>query len=566
MHETITETHSTAPSNKAVFSQLRRYFLYAFIAVGVLMFVLDYLASSVGSDTQEARAVDFETQSIAIAIAEEPPQLNSSLATDAVSGMVLGHIMEGLLRMGVDDQLEAGIAERWEVTPETATFWLRKDARWSDGEPITAKDFLFAWQTALDPDNASEYAFLLYAIKNAEAINQGNLPLTDLGVRIPDPHTLVVELERPVPFFDKMVVFPTFLPIRQDFYEATGGRFGADAKDLLYSGPFVMASWVHGSSLLLQKNPYYWDKDRIRLNEINVAYITSDVNARINFFKDERIAFTGLQAENLIDAMRQKWPIKRYQDGTVFFLEFNHREDRLSENLNFRRALQSVLDMEELVYKVTKLPGYRPGESLFPTFLMGVEKSFRQEYPATKIPVDYAQARAYLAQAKEELGLAEWPEFVLLCGDNPISNIQSEWVQGALKKHLGLTLKIDKQIFKQRLAKMTAGDFDLVLAGWGPDYNDPLTFGDLFASWNLNNRGRYASPEMDRLIAVAQNASTPQSRMEAFAGIQQLIIDDAVILPMYERGLTYVLHPKLKGVKRRVIGADTDFTNAYVER
>jgi oligopeptide transport system substrate-binding protein len=111
---------------------------------------------------------------------------------------------------------------------------------------------------------------------------------------------------------------------------------------------------------------------------------------------------------------------------------------------------------------------------------------------------------------------------------------------------------------------MTAGEFDLVLAGWGPDYDDPLTFGDLFASWNLNNRGRYANPELDRLVEQAQNSVVPVERMEAFAGIQQITFEDVVLLPMYERGVTYVVHPRLKNVKRRVIGPEVDFTNAYI--
>ena len=133
-----------------------------------------------------------------------------------------------------------------------------------------------------------------------------------------------------------------------------------------------------------------------------------------------------------------------------------------------------------------------------------------------------------------------------------------------LKKNLGIDIKIDKQIFKQRLAKMTSGEFDMVLAGWGPDYDDPLTFGDLFASWNLNNRGRYNNPEFDRQVRIAQNEIDPKTRMDAFGEIQRIIIEDVVILPGYERGLVYVSDPRLKGMVRRQAGADPDFTNAYI--
>ncbi len=196
---------------------------------------------------------------------------------------------------------------------------------------------------------------------------------------------------------------------------------------------------------------------------------------------------------------------------------------------------------------------------------MGTNAPLREEYPPPQLRLDTAKAREHLALAKEELGLNEWPPIVLLTSDSPVSNIQSEWVQEALKSKLGLTIKIDKQIFKQRLAKMTAGEFDILLAGWGPDYNDPLTFGDLFASWNLNNRGRYMSDENDRLVREAQGSTDTKTRMDAFGKIQHVLFDDVALLPMFERGVTYAVHPQLKGLKRRVIGADTDYTNAYID-
>lgn len=545
--------------------QLAQFFLLAFAGVALLMLALHYAGSALSGTSSDVSAVDEDANSISIIIREEPPQLNSSRATDAISGMVLGHVMEGLVRMGLDDRLEGAVAERWEVTPTQATFWLRENAKWSDGQPVTAADFIFAWQTALKPETGSQYAFLLFAIQNAEAINQGTLPASALGVSAPDPYTLVIDLARPVPFFDKTLVFPTFLPIREDFYNATNGRFGADADQLLYNGPFQISRWVHGSSMTFKRNPYFWNQDEIHLDAIHVPYITSDATASLNFFKDNKIAITGLQAENLSEAMRMGWQIRQHRDGTVFFLEFNHRQGRVTDNVNLRRALQLALDMDEMVYKVTKLPGYEPGVSLFPGWLMGEEKLLRQEYPPQKITPDAYLAKQHLQKALQELGLKEPPDLVLLSGDNPISSVQSEWVQQTLKTKLGISVKIDRQIFKQRLAKMTSGDFDLVLAGWGPDYNDPLTFGDLFASWNKNNRGQYNSPELDAFIDIAQSRLEPAVRMKAFGDIQQHLIDQAVVLPMYERGVTYVVDPSIKQLKRRVIGPDPDVSRAYID-
>ena len=529
------------------------------------MLLLHYAGTSLSGATADVSAVDLEGNSVSIIMREEPPQLDSSRATDAVSGMVLGHVMEGLVRMDQNGRLTGAVAKDWQVTPTHATFWLREEAKWNDGQPVTAEDFIFAWQTAVKPETGSQYAFLLFAIKNAEAVNSGELPARELGVSAPDPYTLVIELERPVPFFDKMLVFPSFYPIREDFYLATKGRFGADADQLLYNGPFQITRWVHGSSMTFERNPYFWNQDDIHLDTIHVPYITSDATASLNFFKDGKIAMTGLQAENLTEAMRMGWQIRQHRDGTVFYLEFNHRANRPTDNLNLRRAIQLALDMDEMVYKVTKLPGYEPGVSLFPGWLMGENELLRQEYPPTKITPSTEMAQTYLQTALQELGLAEPPTLVLLAGDNPISSVQSEWVQQSLKTKLGIAVKIDKQIFKQRLAKMTSGDFDMVLAGWGPDYNDPLTFGDLFASWNKNNRGEYNSPELDAMIDTAQSRLEPAVRMQAFGDIQEHLIENAVLLPMYERGVTYVVDPRVKQIKRRVIGPDPDLSRAYID-
>jgi len=545
--------------------QLLLLFLAATGGIAILMAVLSWASSLVGSATGSQHAVDAASSTVTLFLREEPPQLDSSLSTDQVSGMVLGHLVEGLLRYDARNRLAPGVAERWEIRDDGATFWLREDARWSDGKPVTAHDFVFAWRLALDPKNASEYAFILYPIDNAEAINRGELPVRELGVTAVNDRELAVRFEQPVAFFDKLVAFSTFYPIREDFYRATKGRFGSDVETLLYNGPYRMTSWVHGASLTMEKNPYYWRRDEIAIETLDFAYITSDANATLNLFKDDKIAYATLQAENLTNALEQGFHIERFMDGTVFFIDFNHRPERLTSNWHLRRAMQLAFDPAELVYKVTKLPGYLPAESIFPIWIQGVDDLFRKEYPPPQVTMNVAEARRHLELAKTELGVDEIPPLVLLSGDNPVSNIQSEYFQQVFKKHLGIELRIDKQIFKQRLAKMTSGDFDLVLAGWGPDYDDPLTFGDLYASWNANNRGRYSNPALDRQVRIAIESTDPRTRMDAFGEIQRILIEDVAFLPNYERGICFVVNPELKGMVRRAIGPDPDFTNAWID-
>ena len=530
------------------------------LVLGAILWVLAQWNEGGASD-----AIDAATGTVTLALSQEPPQMDSTRGTDQVSFRILGHVMEGLLRYDGSNRLVGGVAERWEVRDLSATFWLRPEARWSNGEAVTARDFVFAWRKVLEPANASEYAFILYGIKNAEAVNRGELPPEELGIRAVDERTLLVDFARPVPYFDKLTAFATYNPINEAFYESTNGRYGADAEDLLYNGPFTIASWVHGASLRLEKNPTYWAAERIRLNVIDHAYITTDTTATLNLFKDGKIALAGLTAENLNDAMQQRWKIKRFADGSVYYIGLNHRPERLTSNWHLRKALQKVNDPAELVYKIIKLPGNLPGESLFPVWLKGVRGFFRQEYPVAPHQPDEAMGRVYLRNALEELGLEELPPLTMLIGDSPTARKQAEYYQNLFKRKLDLDVKIDAQIFKQRLAKMTAGDYDLVMAGWGPDYDDPMTFADLFTSWNENNRGRYSNPALDEAVDIARSTSDAQTRMDAMARVQSIIYEDAVVLTQYERGSVYVAHPQVKGVVRRAVGTDPDYTHAWIE-
>lgn len=548
----------------------RQLALFALAAVAVLvalMFLLNWLAALTSSQSGMSRlAVDEDNNSINVFLRDEPPQMDSTKATDAISGLIFGHVMEGLLRYDQHGVLVPGIAERWQQTGTEITYWLRDNARWSNGDPITAQDFEFAWKTALAPATASQYAFILYPILNAEKANQGELPIDAVGVQALDDRTLRVTLETPIAYFDRMVAFVTFLPVQQAFYERMAGRYGADADKLLYSGPFMMSSWVHGASIRLERNPHYWDSGRVQLDAINFAHMTSDSNTLLNLFKDGQIAMADLTTQMLEEAMLQRWPLERFSEGTVFYTDFNHRPERLTSNWHLRKALQLAQDSNELVNRVIKLPGYLPGVSFFPEWVSGVNAPLREEFPPPEHQRNAGLAREHLQQALAELGLSRLPPLVLLSGDSPVARLQAEYYQELWRRELGVEILIDEQIFRQRLDKMSNGDFDMVLSGWGPDYNDGLTFADLYASWNLNNRGNYNNPELDALVRIAQSSLDQAERVRAFAEIQRIVYEDAVQITNYERGYVYSVHPQLKGVVRRVFGAETDYSYAWIER
>lgn len=517
-----------------------------------------------GGTAAREPAIDVEKREIAIYAITEPPSLNSVKATDAESARVLDHVTEGLLTYGPDNQLIGGVAQSWEMSATGVTFHLRREARWDDGVAVTANDFVFAWREVVRPENAAQYAPLLFPVRNAQRINAGELAVEELGVHALDDHTLRVDFESSCAWFLGLTAYPTYRPIREDVYRRYGERYAAEAENLRSNGAFRLSSWVHGARMRMERNPLYWNSAAVALNAINVPYITEEPSARFNLFKDNKVALADLDAATMREALGRRMNVKSFTDGTVMYLEFNHRDERLGHNRNLRKAMQLAFDPETFVARIVRIPGNEPMRSLFPSWIRGERTLFRREHPPQPIRTDVQAARTHLELAKQELGLAQLPPLVLLLGDTPNAGKQAEYLQDLYQRTLGIELKLDKQVFKQRLAKMTAGDFDLVASAWGPDYDDPLTYADLFASWNPNNRGRYNNPEYDRMVAIAQDSIDPATRNTAFARIQDIAVEEAIFIAQYERGLLYVLNPRIAGVKRRVFGADPNYIYAHI--
>lgn len=519
-----------------------------------------------GLTSSALAATGSANKTLSYALSTEPPQLNSLKSTDTESFFILGHTMEGLTRYGKSGEIVPGVAEKWTMNDQGATFTLRKNAKWSDGKPVTAKDFLFSWRALVNPKTASEYAFIMYPVKNAEAINKGKLDPKELGVSAPDDYTVKVVFEKPCGYFLGLTAFGSFMPIREDFYNSKKDRYAADAGDLVYNGPFMLTKWTHGASLALDKNPNYWNKDRIALDRIDIPYITPDNNARFNFFKDNKVdLLETLNKDDLQKAQAERLKMKNFADGTLLFLEFNFRDKRPTANKNLRKAIASVFNADEYVNRVVGIPGTKPGLGLIPQWLRGSKDLFRKEHPMAARKANVAEGKKLIELAKKEMGVTSIPPLVWLTGDTPLSAKEAEYFQSLLKTTLGLELKIDKQIFKQRLAKMSAGDFDIVAAGWGPDYSDPMTFAELMTSWNENNRGQYKNAAYDKLIRSAQATAHATTRMTAMADAEKLAIDDFAILPLFERTKVYVHHDRVEGIVRHAVGPDPDFTMASIK-
>lgn len=509
-----------------------------------------------------ASPVDVEKQSIRIAMLQEPPSLDSTQTTDLVSLFVLGHINEGLIRYGRRGKLVPGVAENWEVFPDRIEFALRADARWEDGSPVTAHDFVFAWRLVVDPAHASQFAAIMHPLKNALAIADGKMSPTELGVRAESDRKLIVELERPCGYCLGMMPHAAFFPVKEAFHRQAGAAYAAQADQLLSNGPFKLTEWVHEASLKFTKNTEYWNAEATHLNEIHAAYITGDNRTRLNLFLDNQIALARLGAETVKEAVDKGQRVRTFLSGGISYIWFNHREGLPTTNRSLRKAIQSVFDADEYVNQVIAIPGYRPTRTLLPSYFDGMEKSFTEEFPPPEINHDPEYARAMLVEAKAQMG--EIPRLRLLTVTSTTGVKAAEYVQGKLKQSLGLELLVDQQSFKQYLTKARAGEFDLVLSSWYPDYDDFLTYADLLGSHNPNNRGRYFNDEYDRWLKILTESMDKPTRLKAMAEMQRIVVEEAPVLPNAETGSAYLVHPKLRGVQRRVLGQDPDYTTARV--
>lgn len=510
-----------------------------------------------------AKAVDAESQSITIALLQDPPQLDSTRTTDLVSFFVLGHVAEGLVRYDRRGRIAPGVAERWDVTPTRMTFHLRSDARWHDGKPVVADDFIYAWSLINDPDYAAPYAAIMNPIKNAEQVQNGDLPLSALGVSAPDSQTLVVELESACGYCLSLMAHAAFYPVRREFHQGAGENYGAEPDTLLYNGPFRLTEWTRGARLRLEKNETYWNADAISLNQIDVGYITEDNRTRLNLFRDGQIALARLGAETVRDAAEQGMRLRTFVSGGMAYLSFNTRAARATNDVRVRRAIQAVFDPDEFVNRIIAVPGYRPAYSFFPSWLAGVEEPFAEEYPLAKLPVDFERGRALIDAAIKDRG-GEPMTLTLLTVTSPTGARIAEYFQGLLSTRLGIEVKVDQQTFKQYLQKVRDGNFDIALSSWYPDYSDVATFADLLGSRNPNNRGRFDDAAYDEaLMRVLRSADTAE-RMKATNQLQLIIRDQVPVLPMAETGSAYLVHPQLRGVVRRVLGPDPDYTYSRV--
>ena len=523
--------------------------------------------SSSGSGTAAAEQI------FNVVVQQEMPSADLSLATDTISFSALNNVYEGLYRLDADSKPEpAGAAELAEVSEDGLTYKLklREDAKWSNGEPVTAADYVFGWQRTVSAETGSEYAYLFAPVTNAEAITAGEKDASELGIKAVSDYELEITLTTPTPYFQYLLAFPSFFPQSQAVVEDNGDQYASTSDNAVYNGPFVLAGFDGpgtDTEWSYEKNDQYWDKETVKLDTINVS-VVKESSTSLNLFQDgqaDDVILTGELAQQMAnDEAFVSEPLAR-----TSYIELNQREeDSPFRNEDLRKAISYAIDRDALVTSILG-DGSLASTGLIPkgmTFNPTDNTDFVDEAESV-IEYDQEKAKEHWEKAKEELGIDSL-EFDILASDTDSTKKIIEYLQDTIEKTLdGVKVTLSPVPFSVRLARSNSGDFDVVMGGWGADYADASSFTDLFVTDNSYNRGRWTSEAYDAAVksSATTNAGNPDARWQDLLDAEKIIMDQQGVIPVYQNVEAHLRAPKVKGVVSHGAGAQYDYKWAVIE-
>jgi oligopeptide transport system substrate-binding protein len=477
----------------------------------------------------------------------DPKELDPHIVTGVPEFNVIAALIEGLVAEDPKDLSPApGVAERWEVSPDgvTYTFHLRENARWSNGDPVTAGDFVFSFQRMLSPKLASPYAYMLFCLRKGEPYHKGEIAdFGQVGARAQDTRTLVLTLDAPVPYFLSLLNHHSWFPVHPPTILKHGtmdalGTAWTRAGNFVGNGPFVLKAWQPNRAIVVEKNATYWDAARVKLNEIRFLPI-GDHKTEERAFLAGQLHVTGTVPIDRIAHYRETQPDRLRLDPYlgVYYLLLNVKRPPLDRPA-VRRALAMAVDREQLVRYVTK-GGESPAGHFTPPDTSGYTARAR-------IPDDLEQARRLLAEAGFPEGKG-FPRVTLLYNTSESHARIAQAVQQMWKTRLGVEIELLNMEWKFYLDKTQSMDYDIARAGWIGDYADPNTFLDLWLTGGGNNRTGWSNTEYDALVKRAGREADPATRMETLQQAERILLDEAPIVPLYFYRRKCLIQPSVRG-------------------
>ncbi|MBT9672218.1 peptide ABC transporter substrate-binding protein [Secundilactobacillus kimchicus] len=517
--------------------------------------------SSGGSQSKKAVTMSTDAQ-----LASMDPSKTTALG----SFDMLNNTNEGLYRLGKDSKPEVGLATKMTQSKNGKHFVIdiRPNTKWSNGDTVTAKDFVYGWQRTVNPKTASQYSYLYSGIKNADAIMNSKKSPATLGIKATGKYELTVDLDQRIPYFKLLLGFPVFFPQNQKAVEKYGSGYGTRSSRMVYNGPFKLAKWNGtGNTWQLERNNQYWDKKAVKLDTVKYQ-VVQDNQTGLNQYNQKKLIGTALSGNQAKNLKNNKDMVVRPQSSS-YYLAMNQKLT-LFKNKKIRQAISMAIDRDQIVKNVLG-DGSMNNGSFVSKGLATNPKTGKDFTADAKTPesmtYNLKKAQALWKQGLRETGVKN-PSFTLLSSDSPAGKQVTEFLQGKLEKNLpGLKVTTQNVPLRTLLSKQGDHDYQVTLASWFADFADPITFLNILTTKNPSNNPQWSNAKYDKLIQASSttDANNAEKRWDDMVKAQNILLEDQGVTPLYQSAAPWLMNRSLKDLVYNSAGANYNWKTAYMK-
>ena len=492
-----------------------------------------------------------------------------SLATDTTSFQALLNTGDGLYRLDKNNKPKLSLAKSVKTSKggRVYDFVLRKNTKWSNGDPLTAKDFVYSYQRTVNPATKSQMAFYLYQIKNAQAINNGKKQPSTLGVTAPSKYHLRIELTRPLSYFKNLLAWPLFFPQNQKVVQKYGKLYGTQAKYTVSSGPFTLTKWTgNNKTWTLAKNKNYWDAKDVKLSKVN-EQVSESTTTSYNLFQAGKADETGLTGQQ-VASNKNKAGYHARLSSAIRRLELNQNKVKAFKNLKIRQAFSYAINRQQLANNILK-DGSIPAKGFVPSGMGTNPKTGAQfeddAYVKSSVSYDLQKAKSLLKQGYKEAGTKSI-NVTLSASDDDTSKQTAEFLQSQLDRLPNVNISVQSIPFTQLISRQTAGNYEITLKNWQAVFGDPINFLDVFQKGSSYLNNGWNNNQFNKLLDQSENVygNNPVKRWSRLVGTEKILMKDQGTIPLVQVAHPQLLKTDVKNVSFNPTGVPYDFKNVYL--
>ncbi len=534
---------------------MKKIFTVLLVLVLALSLAITGCAPKAPAPEKEGEPAPTEAKILRTNNSSEPGSLDPPLAQGTHESWILDHTFEGLMKIDPSFKVVHGMAKDHKISDDnlTYTFTLRDDIKWSNGDPVTAYDFEYAWKRALDPDMASDYAHQLYYLKGGEAYNSGEGSVDDVQVKALDDKTLECTLEAPTAYFLELTAFFTLYPVNKKVAEANPD-WAKNAATHVSNGPFELTEWEHNATIKIRKNENYYDKDSINLDGINYDII-DDENTAWQKYEGGDYDFLFPMPQAVVAQMKAANNPELVIGKEVAVYYYNlYSKTKPFNNQKVRKGLALTLDRQTIVDKIAQ-GGQIPAEAIVPYGLKDeTGKDFRDGV-GKLFEYNVEEGKKLFEEGLKEEGfkVEEFKKFALLYNTSEAHKKIAQAAQEMWRVNLGIEIQLENVDFQVKLDREKAGDYDISRAGWIGDYMDPITFIELWETNSSFNDAKFSNKRYDQLVKIAKTSGDPKERFDAMREAEKILGEYVPVVPVYFYTLPYAQKPYVTGVYKPAI-------------